>query len=54
MASNHITHNIIGAFGNSGNGKLKWKTEIVEMKIANFLIHTSLKKTTCKTRPLEL
>ena len=32
------------AFGNSGNGKLKRKTEMVKMKIANFLIHTSLKR----------
>ena len=31
-------------FGNSGNGKLKRKTEMTKMKIVYFLIHTSLKR----------
>ena len=31
------------AFGTSGNWKLKWKAEMVKMKIIYFLIHTSLK-----------
>ena len=31
------------AFGNSGNGKQKWKTE-VKMKIIYCLVHTSLKR----------
>ena len=35
------------AFGNSRNGKLKRRTEMVKMKIVYFLIHTS-------PRPLEL
>ena len=43
------------AFGNSVNGKLKQKTEMVKMKIVYCLIHSYLsKKTSCKTRPLEL
>ena len=32
------------AFGNSGNGRLKRKTEMVKMKIVYFQIHTSLKR----------
>ena len=42
------------AFGNSGSGKLKRKTEMVKMNIVYFLIIYLSKKTTYKTRPLEL
>jgi len=35
---------LYGAFGNSGNGKQKWKTEMVKMKIVYCLVHTSLKR----------
>ena len=45
-------------FGNSGNGELKWKTETENWNGQNencLLSNTYLsKKTTCKTRPIEL
>jgi len=39
-----VCGHIARAFGNSGNGKLKRKTEMVKMKIAYFLMHASLKR----------